>query len=523
MTLKISCFIVAEYFQYKKEILMKNINKLVIIFTCCLSAFYIHAKPFLSPYPGAKLQNKVVLEGEQTRLVTQFNRNETKAKQFTFDSFIGFASHYSYDIKNVASLKVTKNYQEALNKAGFTINYMCSLDECYSGDRYEDKKRLGEKSSYFNLGSAFRNPYYIFATKGTDKLEAAVALYVGQYKNETGVQLTTIDIKEIETGLITADLSALKTTTHKNSNKAPRKDKKGTQDHPLLSRYPGSYIEDFKQVDYEEFNIPVGVVDKKTKQIPTLDVIGDMTQITYVVNNVSSLKIYHNYVGALVKEGFETVFSCQKSSCSKNSNKRKIREDINQLGDVLAVKLIYNYSGQPRYQVMKKTLNEQTTYAAFFIGNYQGHSRIQLVVMQTTPLQTGLIETNSDKVLEQLAQKGKASIYGVQFDYDKASIKPESKQALDTIAQVLDKNKQLSLYVVGHTDDKGSAEYNLNLSKRRADAVVKALITNYGVSKSRLFAHGAGPYSPVATNNNELGRELNRRVELVEKLSDKKN
>jgi len=523
MTLKISCFIVGEYFQYKKEILMKYITRLVIVFACSFSTFNIQAKPFLSPYPGAKLQNKVMLEGEQTRLVTNFDRNAKKAQQLTFDSFIGSTNHYSYDIKNVASLKVTKNYQKALIKAGFTINYMCLLDECYSGESYENKKRLGEESSYFSPGNAFRNPYYIYATKGTDKLEAAVTLYVGQYKNKTGVQLTTIDIKEIETGLIIADLSALKKTTNENSNKAPKKDKKGTQDHPLLSRYPGSYIEDFKQVDYEEFSIPVGVVNKKTKQIPTLDVTGDLTQITYVVNNVSSLKIYHNYVGALVKEGFETVFSCQKSSCSKNTNKRKIRDDIKQLGDILAVESIYNYSEQPRYQVMKKVLDEQTTYAVFFIGNYQGHSRIQLVVIQTKPLLTGLIETNSDKVLEQLAQKGKASIYGVLFDYDKASIKSESKQALDTIAQVLNKNKQLSLYVVGHTDDKGSAEYNLNLSERRANAVVKALITNYGVSKSRLFAHGAGPYSPVATNSNELGRELNRRVELVEKLAGKKN
>jgi len=122
MTLKISCFIVGEYFQYKKGILMKYIIRLVIIFACGFSVFNIQAKPFLSPYPSAKLQNKVMLEGEQTRLVTNFDRNAKKAQQLTFDSFIGSTNHYSYDIKNVASLKVTKNYQEALIKAGFTIN-----------------------------------------------------------------------------------------------------------------------------------------------------------------------------------------------------------------------------------------------------------------------------------------------------------------------------------------------------------------------------------------------------------------
>ncbi|MEI8652445.1 OmpA family protein [Pseudoalteromonas sp. Hal273] len=197
-------------------------------------------------------------------------------------------------------------------------------------------------------------------------------------------------------------------------------------------------------------------------------------------------------------------------------------KEIQAVGDKLAIKPVYNYFHQPRYQVMKNTLNEQTTYVAFFIGNYNGDSRIQLVIARTEPLVTGLIETNSDKVLEQLEQKGKASVYGILFDYDKATIKAESKEALDVIAQVMEKNKKLSLYVVGHTDDKGSPNYNINLSKRRADAVVNALIADYGVAKERLLAQGAGPYSPVATNKNDLGRELNRRVELVERLSSSK-
>ncbi|WP_228732963.1 OmpA family protein [Pseudoalteromonas ostreae] len=69
---------------------------------------------------------------------------------------------------------------------------------------------------------------------------------------------------------------------------------------------------------------------------------------------------------------------------------------------------------------------------------------------------------------------------------------------------------------------KSSAEYNLDFSKRRADAVIKVLIADYGIAKTRLMPQGVGPYSPAATNKNELGRELNRRVELVERLSNSK-
>jgi OOP family OmpA-OmpF porin len=502
---------------------MKNkvikILQLFIIYLIGVSS--VQAKPLLSPYPKAKLDDSVTLAGEETQLMTKFDPNAEKSKQFEFATFIGDTAHYEYTIRNVASLKVAKNYENALKNAGFEVIYRCSLNECYSGDRRSDKKRLAEKSSYFDPSSQFYKPHYIFATKGGAQPDAAISLFVGQNDNLTRILLTTVDIKGIETGLITADFDAFKKQNNsKKVTKSPRKDKGGSADHPLISRYPGSYIEDYKQVDYEEFSIPIGIADKKTRKLPMLDVTGDLTQITYVVKNVSTLKIYHNYLSALVKEGFETVFTCQKNICSNNSNHRLVQEDLKKLGDTLTLKGVNNYRHQSRYQVMKSTFEGQTTYVAFFIGNYKGDSRIQLVVMRTEPLITGLIETNSDKVLEQLKQKGKASIYGVLFDYDKAVIKPESKQSLDVIAQVLEKNKKLSLYVVGHTDDKGSAEYNLDLSKRRANAVVKTLIADYGIAKTRLIPQGVGPYSPAATNKNELGRELNRRVELVERLSD---
>lgn len=494
---------------------MNTMNKVhALCITFLIFTYNLQAKPLLSPYPNAKLQNSVILAGEETRLVTKFDPTAEKSQRFDYKKFIGDTGHYNYMIKNVASLKVIENYKLALNEAGFKIIYACSLKDCSSGR--SNGSSLAENSGYFKPYNYHHQPYYIFATKEGESLDAAISLFVGQYQETTKVLLTTVDIKDIETGLITANFDAFTKHNNKNITKAPRKDVRGSKDHPLISRYPGSYIEDYQQVDYEEYSIPVGVVDKNTNKVPTLDVTGDLTKITYAIENVSTLKIYHNYLTALVKEGFETVFSCQKVACGSK------RKAIQKLGDIIAIAQVYNYMHQPRYQVMKSSVEGQTTYVAFFIGNYNGDSRVQLVVMRTEPLLTGLIETNSDKVLEQLKQKGKASIYGILFDYDKAVIKPESKQSLDVIAQVLDKNKSLSLYVVGHTDDKGSAEYNLNLSKRRADAVVKALITNYGVAEQRLIPQGVGPYSPVATNKNELGRELNRRVELVEILTDSK-
>jgi outer membrane protein OmpA-like peptidoglycan-associated protein len=84
------------------------------------------------------------------------------------------------------------------------------------------------------------------------------------------------------------------------------------------------------------------------------------------------------------------------------------------------------------------------------------------------------------------------------------------------MAKFLKENAQLRVFVTGHTDNKGALDYNVGLSGRRADSVVKALVTRFGINAARLTARGLGPLAPVASNRSEEGRARNRRVELVE-------
>jgi outer membrane protein OmpA-like peptidoglycan-associated protein len=86
------------------------------------------------------------------------------------------------------------------------------------------------------------------------------------------------------------------------------------------------------------------------------------------------------------------------------------------------------------------------------------------------------------------------------------------------ISRLLVADGSLKLYIVGHTDDTGSPSHNLDLSKRRAKAVVQELMSKYGVAEDRLAAFGAGPYVPMASNDSETGKAKNRRVELVKRL-----
>ncbi|MCG6880339.1 MAG: OmpA family protein [Deltaproteobacteria bacterium] len=102
----------------------------------------------------------------------------------------------------------------------------------------------------------------------------------------------------------------------------------------------------------------------------------------------------------------------------------------------------------------------------------------------------------------------------VLFDFDKSNIKPEFYGELDEVARVFEMNPGLQVEVQGNTDNIGTAKYNMALSMRRANAVLKYLVMK-GVDKSRLTARGFGFSRPVATNDTAEGRALNRRVEFT--------
>ncbi len=104
-----------------------------------------------------------------------------------------------------------------------------------------------------------------------------------------------------------------------------------------------------------------------------------------------------------------------------------------------------------------------------------------------------------------LAAAGHVVASGILFDTGKAEVKPESAPALQEIVKLLKQDASLKIYVVGHTGNVGALAANIDLSRRRAAAVVQALTDRYG----------AGPYAPRASNDSEDGRTLNRRVELV--------
>jgi outer membrane protein OmpA-like peptidoglycan-associated protein len=119
-------------------------------------------------------------------------------------------------------------------------------------------------------------------------------------------------------------------------------------------------------------------------------------------------------------------------------------------------------------------------------------------------------------VLEkQLVEEKRAVTYGIYFDFNKDTLKPESEPVLKEIAGAMTSHPDWKLTVEGHTDNIGGDTYNLDLSKRRAAAVKQALVTQYNIAPDRLQTGGFGASRPVETNDTLEGRARNRRVELV--------
>ncbi|MGE5326119.1 MAG: OmpA family protein [Deltaproteobacteria bacterium] len=119
------------------------------------------------------------------------------------------------------------------------------------------------------------------------------------------------------------------------------------------------------------------------------------------------------------------------------------------------------------------------------------------------------------KIEQELAQQGRAEIYGIYFDFNSATLRPESGPVLKEISEALKNNPSWKIKIDGHTDNIGGDAYNLQLSQRRAEAVKQALIKEYGITADRMTPEGFGASRPKATNATVEGRALNRRVELV--------
>jgi len=121
----------------------------------------------------------------------------------------------------------------------------------------------------------------------------------------------------------------------------------------------------------------------------------------------------------------------------------------------------------------------------------------------------------ANEVEKHLAADRHTDVYGIYFNFASDELRSESEPVLHEIADALKAHADWTLIINGHTDNIGGDALNLDLSRRRASAVRKALVERYKIEDSRLTTNGFGASQPKESNDSERGRALNRRVELV--------
>ncbi|MEO8400153.1 MAG: OmpA family protein [Ignavibacteriaceae bacterium] len=300
----------------------------------------------------------------------------------------------------------------------------------------------------------------------------------------------------------------------------------GSKDHPIVSRYPGSHIVYYDEQDYKEYSIATGAVTGYRTISDWLNVEGKLTRIYYEIEgDVTITQIYKNYLNAFEKAGFEIL----AKGLNPTSNNSKEVGGTSWMG-TFYVKNPYptngnillgagsSSSGGSGYIAGKIKKNGGTAYAIFGGKEYSKDKKIYMLdIIEETKMDNDLITINADEMLKGIKAEGKIALYGIYFDTDKWDVKPESEPTLKEIVSLLKNDPLLNIYVVGHTDMQGKFDHNIELSKKRADSVVKELTEKYGINKNRLTPDGVGPLVPIASNVTEEGRKKNRRVELVAK------
>jgi len=247
----------------------------------------------------------------------------------------------------------------------------------------------------------------------------------------------------------------------------------GSKDHPLFNRMPGFYISRYEDKEFDSHSF-------RDAKLTEIKVEGHLYNIVYSLKpgtkEPTRLQVLRNYENAVKKIGGTVLYS----DWDGESFMKLVKE-----GKEIWVEISAYMPYQPTLWIIEKGAMVQDIVA------------------------------NADVFSSDIRATGHAAVYGIYFDTGKSVVKPDSEAALKEIAKLLKNDASLKVNVVGHTDNVGGIDSNMKLSQDRADAVVKTLISQYGIDPKRLKAYGVGPLAPVASNDTEEGKTKNRRVELV--------
>ena len=276
----------------------------------------------------------------------------------------------------------------------------------------------------------------------------------------------------------------------------------------------------FRDRDFDSYDLPVGPVRARGSGIETVE--GRVTWAAYRLKDpeMTTKAVIGGYRKRLLDQGFETVFECSGETCGGFDFRfgAAVLPPPGMLLDVRNFAQLSVMRAEPEGLVsvlVSRVLDEIYVQTVSVVPGRQTAE----VAAAPEPANSGndgpvLLPQDERALLEQLQRDGHVPVNGLVFEPGGAVLSRGSQEALDLLARMLTRDSELSVTIVGHSDNVGALDANIALSRRRAEAVMKALLTR-GVDPGQLDARGVGYLAPVTSNDTEEGRETNRRVELV--------
>jgi outer membrane protein OmpA-like peptidoglycan-associated protein len=330
--------------------------------------------------------------------------------------------------------------------------------------------------------------------------------------------------------------------------KMPTSDIKGRKDHPLVGRFKGSLLVSASSREFDEVVLPLAplkaVEDKRDRHNNTLfkpeqaqTIEGRRTRLVYInPAGTSPLEVIRNYELELKKKGGVVLYQCAREECGGAPD----RSSSGGGGDMSLAMLLWpeenikdeafsngNCAQTSRIndqRFMTVELNGGSTFVAvhtFLVNDdlyckaFNDLTVAVVEIIESLRMEEKMVVVKAEEMADAIANQGSIALYGIFFAFNKADLQPESEATLVQMAKLMQADPQLKVLVVGHTDTVGGYQSNLDLSKRRAEAVVQALAATHGIARNRLQPVGVSFASPVASNATEEGRAKNRRVALV--------
>ena len=297
----------------------------------------------------------------------------------------------------------------------------------------------------------------------------------------------------------------------------------GGRDHPLVGRFQGASIRLYRPRDFDEMRmVNRPVLERDTREAGarlndrnSIPVAGRAVRLRYETpEGLSALEVMRNHVEQLQANRFEILFTCRAGECGQPQELwRAVSEGVRGTPSGLSA----GWQGQV-YTLARLSRPEGDVHVALLAITAGPRAQVLVDVVEGRPMQGGRIEfIDAGAMQRAVEQTGRVALYGIQFGFDSAEILPASRPTLEEIGRFLRANPGMAVVVAGHTDGQGAFDYNVQLSGRRAQAVVAALVRDFAVPAARLTAFGAGMAAPIASNDQDAGRARNRRVEIVKR------